>query len=104
MNYDLPLSEDISKVVFSMGRFDAGFAGDMRSLNRLTEYLRTQCHARSLKVCIEQFKGDESVKAYDRGYIKGIYETLSFILKSYEAGEKLTYPDEQAEVKGPRIV
>lgn len=94
MKYDLPIQPELSKAVFSIGRFDAEFAGDGRAFNKLLDYLANQVKDKAIIVCTEKFKGDDESKAYDRGYVKGLHEVIKFLRMSYDKGEKIMYPEE----------
>ena len=88
MNHKLPLSEKVSKAVYSMGRFDATYHEDNRAMNILLTYMDEQVKGRAVKVCVEEFSADKDPdKAYDRGYVRGIYELLLFIKKSFHEEE-----------------
>jgi hypothetical protein len=103
MKYELPKNDGLSKDIFSIGRFDYEWTGGKGAFHNLLRYLELQVNDRALKVCTETFKGDSENKAFDRGYVKGIYEVLKLLEYSYEEGKILQYP-EQTKHKGPRTV
>ena len=102
MNYKLPMNDQAAKDLYNISAFDVDWAGPERSLERLIKYLGDQSHARALKVCIDAFKDDNDDKAYDRGYVKGVYEVMQFMIEGVKTGRALQFP-EDAE-RGPKSV
>ena len=88
MKYDLIISDEIAKAVYSLHAFDAEWGGTERTLDRVLVYLQRQAIGRALAVCTETAPGHEDERSYDRGYVKGLYEAMSFLKKAASAGRR----------------
>jgi len=102
MNYKLPMNDQIAKDLYNMASFDVDWAGPERSMDRLIKYFKDQSHARALTVCIDAYKDEKGSKAYDRGYVKGVYECMQFIVDGIKKGRVLQFPPRKDD--GPKIV
>ena len=71
MKYDLVISDDIAKDVYSLHAFDAEWGGTERTLDRVILYLHKQSIGRAMAVCTE-VADTEDKKSFDRGYVKGL--------------------------------
>lgn len=103
MKYDIIISDDIAKDVYSLSAFDAEWSGTERTLDRVIVYLHRQVVGRAMSVCTDVVNGQEERKSFDRGYVKGLYEAMSFLRKASTAGRVLQFPNENKE-KPPKIV
>jgi len=93
MRYDLNFNDDIAKDVYSLHAFDAEWSGTERTLDRVIIYLQEQIYATALNVCTDIAAGSEEKKAYDRGFVKGLHETMVFLKKASSEGRRLQFPD-----------
>jgi hypothetical protein len=98
MKYDIPVSIEISRDIYSMHTFDVEYEGEERALQRLILYLSTQAHFKALQVCTDISKGSEERKSFDRGYVHGINEVISMLRKGRAFGRKIQFPEEGREV------
>jgi len=104
MKYDLVISDDIARDVYSLHSFDAEWSGKERALDRIISYLQKQAIGRALAVCTDVVAGQEERKSYDRGYVKGLHEAMSFLKKASVQGRLLQFPEEANREKPPTIV
>jgi len=104
MKYDIVISDEIAKDVYSLHAFDAEWSGTERALDRILNYLHKQAIGRALAVCTDVVAGQEERKSYDRGYVKGLYEAMSFLKKASVQGRLLQFPDEANRETPPKIV
>jgi hypothetical protein len=103
MKYDLVISEDIAKDVYSLHAFDSEWSGQERTLDRVILYLHEQATDRAMAVC-NNISDAEGKKPFDRGYVKGIYETMMFLKKASTTGRLLQFPDEKHSETPAKIV
>ncbi len=103
MRYDLVISDEIAKDVYNLHAFDAEYSGTERTLDRLIIYIQRQAIGRALAVCTDVVAGQEERKSYDRGYVKGLHEAMSFLKKASAAGRLLQFPGDGQE-RPPKIV
>jgi hypothetical protein len=103
MKYDLVISEDIAKDVYSLHAFDAEWGGTERTLDRVILYLQKQSIGRAMAVCTE-VADTEDKRSYDRGYVKGLYEAMMFLKKASTTGRLLNFPDEKISETPSKII
>jgi hypothetical protein len=103
MKYVIPVTIDISRDIYSMHTFDVEWEGEVRALQRLVLYLSTQAHFKALEVCTDVSKGSEERKSFDRGYVHGINETLSFVRRGRDNGRRIQFPEDGRQAP-PRTV
>ena len=103
MKYDLIINDDIAKDVYSLHAFDAEWGGVERTLDRVILYLHEQSVNRAMAMCTE-VADTEDKKAYDRGYVKGLYEAMLFLKKASATGRLLQFPDEKISEIPSKIV
>jgi hypothetical protein len=103
MKYDLVISENIAKDVYSLHAFDAEWSGPERALDRVILYLHNQAIGRAMAVC-NDVVDTEDRKSFDRGYVKGLYEAMMFLKKASTTGRLLQFPDEKNSETPPKIV
>jgi len=104
MKYDLVISDDIAKAVYSLHAFDAEWGGTERTLDRVIVYLQRQSIGRALAVCTETAPGHEDERSFDRGYVKGLHEAMVFLRKAATAGRLLQFPNEKKREVPPKVV
>jgi hypothetical protein len=103
MRYDLVISDEIAKDVYSLYAFDAEWGGTERSLDRVITYIQRQAIGRAMNVCTDVVAGQEALKSFDRGYVKGLHEAMKFLRHASDAGRLLQFPGDRQE-KPSRIV
>ena len=104
MRYDLNFNDDIAKDVHSLASFDAEWSGTERTLDRVIVFLQEQVNVIALNVCTDIAAGGEERKAYDRGYVKGLYETMVFLKRAATAGRLIQFPDEKYSETPSKII
>jgi len=104
MRYDLSITDEIAKDVYNLHTFDYEYSGTERTLDRLIIYLQRQAIDRAISVCTDVVAGQEERKSYDRGYVKGLHETMSFLKKASVHGRLLQFPDDARREIPPKII
>jgi hypothetical protein len=103
LKYGLIISDDIAKDVYSLHAFDSEWAGTEHTLDRVILFLQRQAIGRAINVCTDVVAGQEALKSFDRGYVKGLHDTMLFLKHASDAGRLLQFPGDKQEVP-PRII